>query len=149
MPQFTNKIVEYDGHTFGSMEEKRFYDSLKRRADVREIKTQVKFLLQEGYSISRGGKDTNVREVSYVADFVVIYENGEQEVIDVKATNAYETDVFKLKRKMFEHRYRLPLRVVIRNRFNKWVDIETVTKNKQTIATTTRKRKTRKKGRRK
>lgn len=144
MAQFTNKIVKFEGHTFGSMEEKRFYDSLKRRVDVREIKTQVPFLLQEGYSIVRAGKDINVREITYVADFVVIYENGEQEVIDVKATNAYETDVFKLKRKMFEHRYCLPLRVMIRNRFNKWVDIETVTKNKKTIATTTRKKKGRK-----
>jgi hypothetical protein len=48
-----------------------------------------------------------------VADFVVRFPDGRQEVVDVKGSRGTMTEVFKMKKKMFEYRYKIPLKIVI------------------------------------
>lgn len=65
---------------------------------IKDLQTQVRFELLP--SLKRHGK-TIERKVDYIADFVYI-RNGHKVVEDVKGMR---TDAYKLKRKMFRHRY--------------------------------------------
>lgn len=49
------------------------------------------------------------RAITYVADFLVTYHDGREEVVDVKGV---ETDVFKIKRVLFELRYGKAITIV-------------------------------------
>lgn len=128
MSNFYNKTskVNHNGRTIelGSHEEMRFYRHLKRRDDVESFELQVPYELMPGYEIERAGKKKRIQGISYVADFVVTYKDGRTEVIDVKGRDNYQTDVFKLKRKMFESRYKKPLRVMVCLHGNVWTDGE-------------------------
>lgn len=128
MSNFYNKTskVEHNGRTIelGSHEEMRFYRHLQRRDDVESFDLQVPYELMPGYEIERAGKKKRIQGISYVADFVVTYKDGRTEVIDVKGRDNYQTDVFKLKRKMFERRYKEPLRVMVCLHGNVWTDGE-------------------------
>ena len=103
MTKFNNKKVTVNGFEFDSQMEADYYIELlrkKKAGGILEIKLQPSFLLQEGFK--KGEK--NYKPITYVADFLVTYHNGKQDVIDVK-TEATVTEVFKIKRKMFEKRY--------------------------------------------
>lgn len=89
--------------TFDSLDESRFYIHLLRRmkeqGDIKKFDMQVPFELIPSYT-KNGHK---IRRMDYVADFVIYYADGHKEVIDVKGI---ETEVFKLKKKIFEYRYK-------------------------------------------
>jgi hypothetical protein len=72
----------------------------KKAGGIVNIDLQPSFLLQEGFT--KGEK--KYKPITYVADFLVTYHNGKKDVIDVK-TEATVTEVFKIKRKLFERRY--------------------------------------------
>jgi ribulose 1,5-bisphosphate synthetase/thiazole synthase len=82
-----------DGIVFDSAWECQLYGVLKSLVGVEGFTMQVPFELIPAY-VSPSGK--KVRATHYVADFVV-RETGD--VIDAKG---HETEVFRLKRKMFE-----------------------------------------------
>lgn len=64
---------------------------------------QVKFELQKGYLNGNGDK---IRPITYVADYVIYDSNNRiVQVIDVKSP-ATMTEIFKLKRKLFEMKYK-------------------------------------------
>ena len=68
---------------------------------ISNLQRQVAFELQPAYINNQGKK---VRAIEYIADFC--YEkDGKMYVQDSKGGKATQTDVFKLKRKMFEYRY--------------------------------------------
>lgn len=108
MSKYGNKKVLIDGIKFDSMAEGRRYKELKllqRAGIIKELELQPKFLLQE--SFKKNGK--TYRKVEYIADFQYI-ENGKVVVEDVKGK---ETEVFKIKHKLFEYKYRdLELKLV-------------------------------------
>ena len=62
-------------------------------------------LLQDGYA--RPSTGTKVRPIFYVVDFLVYENNGDKTYVDVKGM---KTDVFKLKQKLFEYKFKLPLK---------------------------------------
>lgn len=122
--------TKVDGYTFDSHMEALRYIELKRLREagiVREIECQPSFELQPPYrkccwqiipdihGIKRicpvcGKKMPINRPIIYRADFRVTYPDGHQEIEDVKGM---ETEIFKLKRKMFEYKYpELTLKVV-------------------------------------
>lgn len=107
--KYSNKKSVVDGITFDSKKEAEYYCSLKllkRAGIVKEIELQPKFILQEKFK--KNGKTH--RAITYIADFKVTYADGKVEIVDVKGM---ETDVFKLKKKMFEYQYPdLSLKVV-------------------------------------
>jgi len=99
--KYRNNKVIVDDITFDSNKEADFYLELKIRVKAKDIKgfdLQPKFLLQDSF-VKDGEK---IRKISYIADFLIYHINGEKTVVDVKG---YETQAFKLKRKLFEAKY--------------------------------------------
>lgn len=99
--KYGNKKTEVDGITFDSIKEAEYYQQLKLLKQAGEIKDfglQPRFELQEGFD--KNGK--RYRPITYYADFVVDNLDGTTDIIDIKGV---ETQVFKIKQKMFEYKY--------------------------------------------
>lgn len=99
--KYRNNKVIVDDIIFDSIKEANFYLELKIRVKAKDIKSfelQPKFLLQDSF-VKNGEK---IRKITYIADFLIYHINGEKTVVDVKG---YETQAFKLKRKLFEAKY--------------------------------------------
>lgn len=100
MSKYRNKKTQIGMYVFDSIAESKRYKELallEKAGQIKGLKLQPKFLLQEGFK--KNGK--TYRKIEYIADFMYI-ENGKVIIEDVKGM---ETDVFKLKRKMFEYKY--------------------------------------------
>ena len=102
MNKYKNQKIVIDGIKFDSIAEGNRYKELKlleRSKYITELKLQPKFELQEKYTNS---KCEHIRDITYRADFSYI-ENGKLIVEDVKGM---ETKEFKLKKKLFEYKYK-------------------------------------------
>ena len=96
MNKFNAKKTVVDGITFDSRREASRYQVLKEQEKAGEISD---LRLQQRYElVPKHGKN---RAVFYIADFVYV-KNGEEVVEDCKG---YRTDVYKLKKKIFEWKY--------------------------------------------
>lgn len=108
MNKYRNKKVIVDKKEFDSKREGNRYKELKlleRAGEIKNLELQPRFLLQD--SFKKNGR--TFRKIEYVADFKYI-ENGKAIVEDVKGM---QTDVFKLKHKIFEKVYPdLELRII-------------------------------------
>lgn len=100
--KYGNKKVMYDGIKFDSAKERNYYLKFKIMQDagiIKDLELQKRFILQKGYTIN--GKKR--REISYYADFCYVTTKDDKlHVIDIKG---YRTDVYKLKKKLFENKY--------------------------------------------
>lgn len=100
MNKYYNQKTIVDGIPFDSKKEANRYCELKlleKAKKIEDLKLQPKFVLQEGFK-----KDgVTYRPIIYIADFSYVYKS-RMVVEDVKGV---ETEVFKLKRKLFEHNY--------------------------------------------
>lgn len=80
----------------------KYYKQLKlmeRQGLIKDIKLQVKFELQPKYK--KNGK--TIRAINYIADFTYFDVNkGKTIIVDTKG---YRTEVYKLKKKIFEYKY--------------------------------------------
>lgn len=90
------------GVTFASKREAERYVELRRRwhaGEISSLELQPRFVLQPWTETGR----TTISPITYVADFRY-YDHalGEEVVEDVKG---HRTDVYRIKRKMFEARY--------------------------------------------
>lgn len=100
MSKYRNKKAQIDMYVFDSVRESQRYKELKlleRAGEISNLELQPRFLLQD--SFKKNGR--TFRKIEYVADFKYI-ENGKTIVEDVKGI---QTDVFKLKHKIFEKKY--------------------------------------------
>lgn len=100
MSKYRNKKTQIGMYVFDSIAESKRYKELallEKAGQIKGLELQPKFLLQEGFK--KNGK--TYRKIEYIADFMYI-ENGKVIIEDVKGM---ETDVFKLKRKLFEYKY--------------------------------------------
>lgn len=98
--KYRNIKTKYDGKIFDSIKEKYRYIELKeleRKGKISNLRTQVKYELQPKYEI--GGE--KIRAIHYIADFV--YELKGDEIVE--DTKGYRTQIYKLKKKMFEYKY--------------------------------------------
>jgi len=99
--KYNNRKTVVDGITFDSKKEADYYCALKllkQSGEIRDFGLQPKYELQPAFE--KNGK--KYRPITYVADFVIVNNDGTTEVVDVKGV---ETQVFKLKKKMFEYHY--------------------------------------------
>lgn len=100
MNKYRNKKIQIDMYVFDSIAESRRYKELallEKAGEIKNLQLQPRFLLQE--SFKKNGK--TYRKIEYIADFM--YEDdGKTVVEDVKGV---ETEVFKLKKKIFEYKY--------------------------------------------
>lgn len=95
------KKTELDGIKFDSKKEAARYRELKlleRAGEIRDLRLQVPYELQPKFR--KAGKTW--RSVTYVADFVYQTKDGREVIEDVKGMR---TDVYRLKRKLFEYKY--------------------------------------------
>ena len=106
--KYKNKKTQIDMYIFDSTKEAQRYRELKlleKAKQISNLELQPRFLLQD--SFRKNGK--TYRKIEYVADFKYI-ENGRLIVEDVKGL---QTDVFKIKHKLFEKKYpELELRII-------------------------------------
>ena len=94
--KYGNKRVKVDGILFDSQKEADYYCDLKlmlKYGFILGFSIQCKFILQEG--------DEKIKPICYIADFVVFYKD-RTVIIDTKGVR---TDVYKLKKKMFEKKF--------------------------------------------
>jgi hypothetical protein len=101
--KYNSKKVTIDGYTFDSAKEARRYSNLvlmQKAGIISGLTLQPAFELQEKYK--KNGR--SVREIKYIADFSYL-ENGKLVIEDVKAADNFKTDVYKLKKKLFEFKY--------------------------------------------
>ena len=102
--KYNNVISEFDGLTFHSNKEKRTYillNQLKQSGRIKDFELQVGYELQEAYKNALGKK---IRPIKYYADFVIIGNDLEEHIIDVKSDGTI-TQLFRVKKKMFEYKY--------------------------------------------
>ena len=108
MNKYRNKKVIVDDYIFDSIQESRRYKELKlllKEGQIQNLELQPHFLLQE--SFRKNGK--TYRKIEYIEDFKY-KEKGKTIIEDVKGI---QTDVFKLKHKIFEKQYpELELRII-------------------------------------
>jgi hypothetical protein len=98
--KYHNKKTKVYGVCFDSMKESEYFVTLQydvRNMVIAGFVLQPKFILQDG--------NDEMQPIYYIADFLVIRNDGMTEVWDVKASEAFKTDVYKLKKKMFQARY--------------------------------------------
>lgn len=106
--KYRNKKVTIDGITFDSKAEAAYYNYLKilkKSGEIKDFDMQVRFTLMDNFKHPSKPKKT-VRAINYIPDFVVTENDGTKSVIDVKGM---QTQVFKIKAKMFMKRYNMPL----------------------------------------
>lgn len=103
--KYNNKKACYNGITFDSKKEmNRYIELLKMHEEgkINDLELQPSFVLQP--SFKKNGK--TYRAIKYIADFKYIDMQTKQIVIeDVKASPKMLTDVYKLKKKLFECKY--------------------------------------------
>ena len=100
--KYHSKKVIVDGIKFDSLKEARRYHELKileKANEITELRLQVKFELQP--SFKKEGK--TYRKIEYIADFTY-YDNKLNKYI-VEDTKGYKTEVYKIKKKLFEYKY--------------------------------------------
>lgn len=106
--KYKNKKTQIDMYVFDSAKEAKRYKELKlleMAGEISSLELQPRFLLQESFRKN----NKTYRKIEYVADFKYI-ENGKTIVEDVKGL---QTDVFKIKHKLFEKKYpELELRII-------------------------------------
>ena len=98
--KYKAKKVVVDGIKFDSKrEEQRWKDLLilQHIGEIKDLRRQVRFELQPSYK--KNGK--TIRAITYIADFTY-FLNGKLIVEDSKG---YRTEVYKLKKKIFEYKY--------------------------------------------
>ena len=103
MNKYHNKKVIYDGITFDSIKEKNRYIELKlleRAGLIKDLKLQYEFELQPAFILNK----KKIRKISYIADFYY-YDNKLNDYV-VEDTKGMRTEVYKIKKKMFQYRYK-------------------------------------------
>ena len=95
--KYNAKKIKVDGISFASKKEADYYVTLKLLTKSKEIKG---FCMQARFVISNGTEEN--KAIEYVTDFIVFENDGTYKIIDTKGI---QTDVFKLKMKLFKEKY--------------------------------------------
>lgn len=100
--KYKNKKVIYNGIKFDSIKEKNRYMQLlylEKAGLIKDIKLQYEFELQPAFILNK----KKIRKITYIADFYY-YDNNLNDYV-VEDVKGIRTDVYKLKKKMFEYKY--------------------------------------------
>lgn len=104
--KYHNKKVEYDGYTFDSIREKNYYIKLKlleKAGKIKELELQKEYELQPSFKLN----NKTSRKITYRADFT--YKTTEDDKLHVVDVKGFRTDVYRLKKKLFEYKYRIEI----------------------------------------
>jgi hypothetical protein len=96
--------VEIDGIKFMSPGEAERYLELKTRIAKGE---NIEVFLQPKFELQPKFRKNGVlfRPIVYIADFKIVHGDGRIEIEDVKGWGGYTTDIYKIKKKLFEFKY--------------------------------------------
>lgn len=104
--KYHNKKAKYDGYTFDSIREKNYYIKLKlleKAGKIKELELQKEYELQPSYKLN----NKTSRKITYRADFT--YKTTEDDKIHVIDVKGFRTDVYRLKKKLFEYKYKIEI----------------------------------------
>ena len=99
--KYHNRRTQIGEISFDSVAEARRFNELKMMleiGEIRDLELQPRFELQPSFK----KRNRTVRKIEYIADFMYKDRKGNTIVEDVKGM---ETDVFRLKQKLFEYKY--------------------------------------------
>ncbi len=102
--KYNNKKVIVDGIKFDSKKEAEYYCQLKllkQAGEIKDYRLQPIYELQPAFK--KNGK--KYRAITYIADFVITNNDGTTDVVDVKSSKTFKTQVYRIKKKMFEYKY--------------------------------------------
>jgi hypothetical protein len=120
MSKYKNQKTTVDNITFDSKVESEYYKYLQKQQNfgyVRHFVLQPKWKLTEAYQLT--GQKKKQAAMTYSADFLVFYTNGESKIIDIKGGPT--TPDFKIKKKLFESKY-LERIIEVRWQGGQWVE---------------------------
>lgn len=129
MTKYKSKKIEIDWIKFDSKIEWKYYLFLKNKKEkweIKDFKIQPKYLLIDKFE--KNWK--KYRALYYIADFLITYNDWELEVIDIKGM---ATETAKVKRKLFEYKYKnlkLSWIVYVKKRWG-WIDYDDNNKMKR------------------
>lgn len=101
--KYRNKKVIYDGLKFDSKKEAKRWNELKlleKANEITELERQKRFELQPSYTNNLG---EHIRAITYIADF--FYYDKKKGIYIVEDVKGIKTDVYRLKKKLFEYVY--------------------------------------------
>lgn len=100
--KYKNKKTTYDNYRFDSKKEGErylFLKSLIKRGEIKDLKLQPSFILQDGFKYN-GRK---IQSIKYIGDFSYIEVLTNKKIIeDVKGM---KTSLYRLKKKLFLKKY--------------------------------------------
>ena len=102
MNKYHNKKVVFNNINFDSKKEaKRYYELnlLQKAKEISNLQLQYEFELQP--SFKKNG--VTYRKISYIADFYYYDERLKKWIVE--DTKGFKTDVYKIKKKLFEYKY--------------------------------------------
>lgn len=128
MTKYKAKKIIHDGITFDSKIEGDYYLYLKQQKEkgyIKDFELQPEFILQPKFE--KDGK--KYHPIKYKADFRIIHNNGLTEVVDIKGM---ETQVFKLKKKMYIYHFDEPLKLITYSKIDGgWIELEDLKKARE------------------
>lgn len=102
MSKYQSRKTIVDGIAFDSKKEAKVYQELKlleRAGRIKDLSLQHRFELQPTFK--KNGE--TIKSITYIADFVYFdFDLMKIVVMDVKG---YKTDVYNLKKKLFEYKF--------------------------------------------
>ena len=101
--KYRNKKVICDGFKFDSKREAKRWLELKlleKAKAITELERQKKFELQPSYTNNKG---EHIRAITYIADY--FYYDRKRKMYIVEDVKGVKTDVYMLKKKIFEYVY--------------------------------------------
>lgn len=107
--KYHNKKVEFEGIKFDSKKEALRYRELKRlevEGLINNLELQKRFELLPKFDIN----GRHVRAITYTCDFYY-YDTVKKSLI-VEDVKGMKTDVYKIKKKMFEYKYQIEIKEV-------------------------------------
>lgn len=109
MSKYYSRKVIIDGIKFDSKKEGNRYLELKlllKARKIRDLELQKKFELLPKYKMN----NKTIRAISYIADFVY-WDISKNEMV-IEDTKGFKTEVYKLKKKLFEYKYGIEIKEV-------------------------------------
>lgn len=111
--KYNNEITEIQGRKFASKKEANRYKDLlllEKAGVIKDLECQVPYELQPSYKQD----NKTIRAIKYVADFVY-KEKIKSDVCEmwkevIEDTKGYRTEIYKIKKKMFEYKYGVKIR---------------------------------------
>lgn len=110
--KYGNKKVTVDGIKFDSQLEANRYCELKileRAGEIKDLRRQIKFELQPSYIKN----NKSIQSINYIADFVYYDVNKKKFIVEDVKSEATKTQVYKLKKKLFEYKYDLEIKEIM------------------------------------